>query len=287
MTNVPKLITQLSVMLICSSAPLFATVVFDLNDVVLDGGIGENTFITRNSASDGGLVYNGGTPSLTYSLNAANGYSYFSSNFDAQSLSNVGDGIEVSYSFTPTGAGTFKNQENAFRVGFYDSKGTLVTSDSTSSGQSAFNDDKGYMALYSPRMATQPSDEFYQRTGSNNNLWTSSTRTAVSGSPDLTSPSTGAVTGLFRVELISPTSIQLTSQINGSASQSIVDLSGLETSFDMVSFFAMSGGGSQSLTFDEMTVTVIPEPSSLVLIMGAAGLFLISGVRRRSLKSRK
>ncbi len=290
MNFVPKMIIRIIALFICSSIPLFAAVVFDLNDVVLDGNSGENTYITKNGA--GSLVYDGGgTPSLTYTLTTSGSYSYFSSYFDSQTLSTVGEGIEISYSFTPNSTSTFKTQVNAFRVGFYNSNGSPVSDDSNENYQVEFNNDTGYMALYSPN-ATPSGDYFYQRTGTNNILWSSSSRTAVSGSPLLDSPGTGlSVTGLLRVELISSTSIRLTSQINGNSSQSVVhsvvDSDDLDTSFDMLSFFAMPNGNGQSLTFDEMTVTTIPEPSSIVLMMGAAGLFLISGVRlRRSMRRR-
>ncbi|MDF3129105.1 PEP-CTERM sorting domain-containing protein [Kiritimatiellaeota bacterium B1221] len=257
--------------------PCFAAVLFDLNDVALDGTAGENTYITRNSATTGGLTYNSGTPSLTYNLNAANSYSYFVSYFDAQTLS-VGDAIELSYSFTPSSTSSFRDTAGAFRVGLYNSKTDQASEDSNDTGLSEYNDDRGYMGVYSPRGT---SDTFFQRTGNNNLLWSSSTRTAVTGSPTLDTPGTDAVTGLLRLTLQTPTSLLLESQLNGSTVQSVLDTSGLETTFDALSFFAMSGSNtSNSLTFTEMTVTLIPEPSSLLLVTMAGLIFMIA--RKRS-----
>ncbi|MEX2606085.1 MAG: PEP-CTERM sorting domain-containing protein [Kiritimatiellia bacterium] len=256
-------------------------VVFDLNDVVLDGSAGENTYIARNSTSAGGLSYDGGTPSLTYNLNGTNSYSYFVSYFDAQTLA-VGDSLELSYAFTPTSTNTFRNVNETFRVGLYDSKGTQVDSDTDGTGLAGYNDDRGYMGLYSPNATpSSTTDKFFQRTGSNNLLWSSGTRTVVSGSPTLESPGTGSVTGLFRITLQSATELLLESQINGNTFQSVLDTAGLETTFDSLSFFVISGADDQSLTFSDMTVTVIPEPSSLILVTVAGLFYLLVGFTRR------
>ncbi|MDA3874420.1 MAG: PEP-CTERM sorting domain-containing protein [Kiritimatiellae bacterium] len=256
------------------------TVIFDLNDIVLDGNAGENTYITRNSGSVGGLTYDGGSPSLTYNLNASNNYSYFVSYFDSQTLA-VGDSLEISYAFTPTGTSSFRNSDGALRVGLYNSNSTRVDSDTDGIGLTGYNDDRGYLGVYAPNTTPVANDTFYQRTSSNNLLWSSSTRTVVSGAPTLDSPGTGSVTGLFRLTLQSPTSLLLESQINGNTVQSVVDTAGLETTFDSLSFFAMSGGNGQSLTFSDISITQVPEPSSFFLMSLAGAIYLVVGFTRR------
>jgi hypothetical protein len=274
-----KSLTSISLVLL-SAAHGFSAVLYDLNDTVLAGDTGANTFFVANSAgSPAGLSYSGSGPTLTDTLSGSGSYTYFVAYTDSATLTNIGDSITLSYSLTPSSATAFNSGGGAFRVGLFNSNGTKLTANVAGDGASELNNDTGYSAYYQPG-SSATGNTFRQRTGTNNNLWQSGANPAVSGSPDLASPGTGTITGTFTLTLVA-TGVQITSVLNGGAAQSVIDTSGLVTTFDSFSIFANSGSANPTLTFSDLTVTFtpIPEPSSLVLL-GASGAALL-GIRRR------
>jgi hypothetical protein len=275
-----KTLTSISLVLL-SAAHGFSAVLYDLNDTVLAGDTGANTFFVANGQlSPAGLSYSGLGPTLTDTLAAGTTYTYFVANTDSATLTNLGDTITLSFELTPSSASAFNNNSGTFRVGLFNSNGTQLSSNVSGNGDTALNNDTGYVATYNPR-ASGTGNVFRQRSSGNDNLWDSGRYTTVSGSPDLNSPGTGTISGTFTLTLVE-TGVEITSIINGGAPQSVIDTSGLVTTFDSFSIFAIAGATNPTLTFSTLSVTFtpIPEPSSAVLL-GVSGAALL-GFRRRA-----
>lgn len=257
-----------------------AAVLYNLPNTVLDGGTSPNTFFVANSQiAPAGLTYSAGGPTLSYREGTANNFTYFVGNFGAFSLDDVGDSITLSYTFSPSTASAFRDAAGTFRVGLFNSNGSQISANASGAGVAALNNDSGYVATYNPRSSSTTGNTLRQRSGGNDNLWVSSQFTTISSSPELTSPGTGNLTGTFTLSLVA-SGIEITSVVNGASAQSVIDTSGLVTSFDSFSIFALSGAANPTLTFSDLTVSAIPEPSIAILLAGAAMVFVC--FRRRA-----
>lgn len=259
--------------------PAQSAVLYDLDDTVLDGGAGENTFIVTNSGTGTtGLVLNSGPTTLIETIGSPGSFTYIVGYFGSASLVAIGDSITLSYTITPSSAGAFNAADSAFRVGLFNSNGTQLTGNSNTGGSAALNNDTGYGGRYRPNGIPGSGNTVVQRSTGNDVLWASGNLTTVTGSPTLVSPGTATFNGSLTLTLVT-TGVQITSVVNGGAAQMVIDTSGLITSFDSFSVFAQPGSSSPTLTFSELTVSTVPEPSA-VLLLGMAGLGLILGRKR-------
>ncbi len=256
-----------------------AAVLFELADGVRAPDTGANTFVVTNGGGSVTLTYSD-TPSLTL-VPKSNDYNYFVINFPEVSLENVGDKVSVSFAYTPSSASVFRaDTGGALRIGLYDAVGTVVSQDSPTAGLDALNNDRGYVAQYGPNATNSPDSIFRQRTGNNNNLFSSGTYQTVTDSPTLDSPGTGSASGVFSIELTNE-GIRLTSIINDGTAQTVTDTSGLTTTFSELGVFFHVSSGDHSIEFTDLTVSFVPEPAALSMVGLGAGLLTLR--RRRAM----
>lgn len=262
-----------------AAVPLQGAVVYDLGSTVLDGSAGENTFFVSNSqASPSGLAYNSGTPSLTWTEGASSSFTYLVGYFNSSTLINTGDSISLSFAIAPSSVSAFSSADLSLRLGLFNSGGSKLTANVASAGAASLSAYTGYMGAYRPNGTTSAADSFYQRTGTNTNLMATGAYSLVSGSPTLVSPGTGNITGTLTFTLV-PTGLEIRSVINGGAAQSVIDTSGLVSTFDSFSFFATSGNTNATFTFTDLSVSTVPEPSTYALLAG--GLCILACLRKR------
>lgn len=277
----------LSATLLLAIAPASqAGVVYRLNDTVLAGGTGANTFMVQNSQVGSGLSYvGGGSPSLTYTEGAATQFTYFLGYFSAKTLTNLNDSITLSYTLTaPAGAFRTQTDSAAFRFGLLNSGGSQISANIATSGTATFNNYTGYGAFYDPNAATGPSnDGFKQRTASNSTLMSVSGFTAISGAPNTVwTGSTTSITGSYTLTRVA-TGLQITSVINGGTPQTVTDTSGINYTFDTFSFGTVSGtANNPALVFSDLTISVVPEPSAVALAALGLGAILFRVKYRRT-----
>lgn len=296
MKNPIILRTALMTFLVASAPLRAATTLYNLSGLVLDGSGGENTYVSATGTGSG-LNYNAGTPSLTWTLSNSNSnYSQLIGKFAATSLANVGDSITLSYSFTASVSTAFNNTDGAFRVGLFNSNGSVVTGN-TAGTDGNVNSDLGYAAFYRPNTGTNAaSNTFGQRTGTSAVLMSTSaiiTTTTPFGTTAPTLSSFGITTGnltgtgSFTLTLLTGGSVRLTSVVNSGGGQTRDDtVSAFVTTFDEFGFFATSGStANPALTFTDLSVVyaAVPEPSTYALFVGAGGLAFVAWRRRGGL----
>lgn len=269
----------LAALLAVSSAP--AATLYSLGGTVLDGSPGENTYIARGNTGTSGLSYNGGAPSLTWTGGTvANPTSYVVGYFSSFNLVNLGDSITLSYSIAAGSASAFSTGDQSFRVGLFNSGGSLISANIAGTGDAALNSYGGYDATYRPNGTSTGSDRFYQRTVASNNLMTSAAFTAAGTGITLDSPGTGSFTGSLKLELVA-TGLQITSVINGGPAQSVIDTTGIVTGFDAFSFQSTVGVANPTFTFSDLTVSAVPEPSTYALLLCGAGVLALLRTRSK------
>lgn len=262
------------------AAPLSAaTVVYDLGSAVLDGGAGANTFArgaTSLSLSDGNLNFQLGANS------------YLVGYFDAVTLGNVGDKLNLSFTYTAP-ADAFATADQAFRVGLFDSKGTQITQNGGTSNN-AFNDERGAGVMLRARAGTLGStNAFYERKsdGNGTTLWSTALYTAVSGTPTLGQVVTGGTTITYGIERLAEGALLYTvsyTGTSGSISESIISTAPATYTFDTLSLFANPvSATTPTLSFSDLTVTSspIPEPASAAALLGLGALGMVAVRRRR------
>lgn len=264
-----------AVILAWSSA--HAATLYDLNDTVLSGGTGANTFFVSNSTTGTGLSYNEAAPSLTWTT--ASSYTYMVGYFDSTTLMNVNDSITLSYTITPSSGTAFPSgTDSNFRLGLYNSgTNTKISTNLSGTGSTTFNSYTGYQAYYRANGTPTTSDTLQQRAGGTNNILTSN-GTTIAGSPTLATPGTGVITGSFTLTLTAVGQLTVTSVLNGASAQTVTDISGIDTKFDTFGIFAYGTGSNPTLTFSNLTVSTVPEPS--VVLLGIGGVMLLA-LRKR------
>lgn len=195
--------------------------------------------------------------------------------FDAVTLAEVGDYIELKFDYKYPGAGDF-------RRGFGFNLGNSNGTGASGSSLGVFTDDTGFGANFNPGTPDSTSDgQLYELTGGGtNNL----------GGVNTVDPGDTVHEVTLRITRIDDggtPAVQLdyTTDIIASGSDSAIDNTPATFSFDRV-IFSLSGSGNQGPYFlDDVLITTnveapaIPEPASAALI--AVGSSLLLGRRRR------
>lgn len=228
-----------------------------------------------SSVSNGGLVTtSGSTLMLTTAFTGPSGYT-------------LADGETIRLTFNVTtsfGTNPSNAVANSFRFGIFDSKGSQINADTTggNGSTSLANAWDGYSIwtpYASPSSAT--SVVLYERTGEDSILYTSTAgvNTSIGSVPytngNLVNSTT--YTGSFAITRVGDT-LSIVSSL-GDTSLSATDQTPSTFTFDSITFFAggTALGSNGSFTLDNVTVEVIPEPSSLLI----AALMPIAFLRRR------
>ena len=261
-----------------------AEVLFDLSTVKLSGTTGANTFTFQSKAADSiGLV--SGSNSLVWTGASSNSYSYIVSHFDSQTLA-VGQTLQLDYSFTISNANFFRNDVTMpLRLGLFNSAGNLITASSTASYSPNATQYKGYGAGYNvvdnPPTGGNP-DTFYVRSGSNNsNLLALATNgngyKSMPAAPNLDTANGTSINGSFALTMTDD-GLLISSIVNGRTAQTYLIETGYYSTFDTFSILAASGGNPSTLTFSNLTLSLIPEPSTFALL--GIGALVVIGCRR-------
>lgn len=293
------------------SEPLRATVIVDDNfadgDRAKTGALDTNWWTSSSSAADEisvgslGLV-TGGSGRGLHTI------------FPTQTLSNQGDTIKVTYTFT-TPATVGDNRSTAFRVGLFDDLGRAGLNDDVSASSGSPNELYGWGALASgPGTETLPgymfdmdvnltdaSDDLNFRKHVFNTLTGTGRLMSTTTNFDNISPSgpdedyaflpNTEYTGMFSIRRSSATEVTLTGMLTtptGTISYSNTDAFD-SVEFDFLGFHVNSStfGSSNSagepdngIDFSNIKIEfLVPEPSTLALWMGA--FVMIPSLRRR------
>ncbi len=185
-------------------------------------------------------------------------------------------GQTLTFSFQVSTSNASVQQGNSLRFGIFNSGGTTsrISTDLTVSNDTAFNNDVGYAGFHSFQ---GPNIEELRRrnSGSSNTFWTNSAYSALAtGSASTGNNSNDTFyTASIVLDYTAADSMTVSSSF-GSVTRTNTVTSPI-TTFDAVSVFA--DGNNGALTIDNVLVTVVPEPSSILL--GAIGSLCL--LRRR------
>lgn len=206
--------------------------------------------------------------------------SYMVGYFDAVTLDQVGKKIELSITYTSP-ANAFAGVHQALRVGFFDSDGSRVSGNGATTN-AAFYEYKGGAATFRVTNTGFSTDNsMYVRTGENNNLWSSGAYTKIDDAATLAPVNTTGTSMLFSIERLPDDQLRY-SVSYGANSYTIVETTPETFTFDTFSVFGNPGTEGGSLEFSELSISVIPEPSTFALIAGGLllGFVLVRRVRR-------
>ncbi|MEX2607509.1 MAG: PEP-CTERM sorting domain-containing protein, partial [Kiritimatiellia bacterium] len=199
----------------------------------------------------------------------------------------IGETLTLNFDITFYIGALGKSGDDGFRFGIYDSNSDRVTADNTNANGSAagFNDDRGYSVW--ANLNESGNLELFEKT-SDNNLNVSSSANTQRATGTNTNMGTGGLlstAGSFSIERTA-SGLNISSSIGG-GSVSYSHLSPGTTEFDTIYFF---GAGTQftensndddgSFTLDNVSVSVIPEPSTFILV-GLALLGLVAFGHRK------
>jgi len=203
----------------------------------------------------------------------------------------VGETLNLSFTVALTGTGDFSGSESAFRFGLFNSGGSRVTTDFVSTintpgieSGTTFTGWRGYSAE-TPANNALNGQEFRVRernvTNPGPGLFSGGNYNTVVGASQATENIFAANTpynALLSLER-TLTGIRINSTIGTSSTIQVTDEVSPFVAFDTVAFFAVEGL-SYDLTFDDVKVELIPEPSGAVLAVLSIGMFLFR--RRRA-----
>lgn len=192
------------------------------------------------------------------------------SSFSTQSLE-VGESLSLKFVLrSSTGAATV----DVLRVGLFDLSST--TSDSNSSlTDTAFNSAAGYFFTAAPGGTGASAIKIFERTSPNDELLTASGQTNLGNSP---SPGPGVGSGLNRDVEFTLTRTELGMTLTAVFERNTADTfttftafdnAEISTTFDTFAIGFYPGGTGATYTIDNLEVSVVPEPSSALLTLGA------------------
>lgn len=230
---------------------------------------GDNTSVTLTNTEDGFTTGTG-----------------FFATFDSYALGStlgVGETIRVSFDLDIDGTGSYSN--NAFRVGLYNHNGSAAT------------DAEGWLGYMVHAAADSGSQgDFMSRNIDNSQPYASGSGLDALDKITAVDPTGALGDGSYAVQmdltLVSATEVDMAVSIIGQdntyewVSQLVSPdafVAG-QTTFDRLGFQLTGAGGAvtNSLTLSNVTVSVVPEPSSVVLALGALGGLALVVQRKRS-----
>ena len=298
-----KSASTMALLLAITASPLSADVVFD------------DSFADGDRAATGATDTNWWTSSSSSGIKAASGAlglvtgtsgRGIHTTFATQTLTNVGDMLTASYTFTTPN--TIGATSSSFRVGMFDTLGRNLDQDISASSSSpnalyglAGTADglPGYMLDMDVNTGASADLNFREHnigaaTGRLMATTGSGSFSSFSSGPDegYTFASDTTYTGTYTIKLISPTELELTGTLGG-VSYSVVDDSFTSSSFGFLGFHVNSntfgssnsqGAPDNGIDFSNINVVFtpapVPEPSSAIILMG--GLVSLGLMRRRN-----
>ncbi len=202
----------------------------------------------------------------------------------------IGSSITLTFSVTDTITPGAASARQGLRFGLFNSNGVTpgsnyLTGDTTTLTNSAFTHYTGYAGFYSLQSALDPSGiAISQRDGVSPVLTNSlfggtsySTLGSLSGSAATSTGTTYAVS--LTLQYVSATEMDITLIANGNTVTRTT--SSIISTFDSIGLF--SSGSNGDITFDNITVTVVPEPSTVaLLILSLVGAIVLCREKRRN-----
>lgn len=211
---------------------------------------------------------------LLVGTNNTSGTGFLSYFAQPQLTLSIGQSVQLSfdYQFAATNHG-----DGTFRVNLFNSGGVRTTNDNTGFNNAVFNGWTGYG--FAGQFGTNGALRYrvVERSIAANNLL-SGAAYSIGNSAVQTNGSQVATwyTATLTLDYLSASSMRYTANLAGQT-LSATDTVSLVTSFDAVS---ISGGANGWMAVDNVTVTVVPEPSVALLL--TSGLLAFGLLRRRS-----
>lgn len=267
----------------CTCAIAQAESLFTLSDVVTSGA-GQNTFAAASGAGGFGGNFDGTTADNLVFTNggssAGNGDYFVIKLADYARLQTPGNTLTLSFSLSAANIRNFSASSLPFRFGLFDT-------DATDGGTDAkFKDATGYSIFTGRKNSTSSSGIFRRYTGAQGNLWDSNVVARISD-PDgtdafnisFTNPV--EITGELSIELTTDGHLKITSVIGDSRTSVLTSAN--VTQFNAISFFTTRGGTTNTLTFNDLSLTFaqVPEPGSAALLLPVLALPVAALLRRR------
>lgn len=205
------------------------------------------------------------------------------STFETASLS-VGQTITLSFDFTSTGVAS----ASGIRFGLYNGGGTNLTGNMVGSPPafgSVFHNDVGF-SVFAPHQQTGAIQLHHRKANSETNANLLGGATAINESIVGASATLGAATNTTSVYTASLSLTRTGDGYDYSVSYAGTSFGGTTTltptfSFDTIGILALNNA-EQAFTIDNVTVTVIPEPSAFAALAGLGVLGAATARRRRS-----
>lgn len=240
-----------------------------------------------------------GTPAqgggVEFVTNVGSGLQSILTYFEPASLSNIGDSLSVSLTFSAQ-FDTMSNSEYPLSFGFFDSGGTQIAANNLGANggtPSAFDAYHGYRVAMNTFSRNQSPIRLQARSGTGPALpsgiaYESLGNGGTSGKATLEADTLYNMT--YTITRKDANTLDVTFSFTGgnapagyNGSWSVASTSnGFTTSFDTFAVMLQSAGTFDTLTFHNVSITTpdaIPEPST-VAVMGMGGLMLMAGLRR-------
>lgn len=260
-----------------------AGVIFDIGDVVRPGGPETaNTVIFGTGLSGTNYPASMSVTESSVEFSVKNGF--FVVYFTPKTLA-IGETIQLNYNITFTNA---DSAANAFRIGLFNSaSGTIFTSDQSATTSTGLYPYQGYFETQ--RVTLTNAGSAYQRSATTSQASLFSVTNAQNiGSPASLGASNGvSYSAMFSLTRTGASSMRLDSQFGNQTLQSFEDTDAITDTFNAFAF--QIGNASTSpvipttMTFTELSVSVVPEPSAAGLLLSCfvAG-FVFFGRNRKT-----
>ena len=276
-----------------------AEVLFDLSTVKLSGTTGANTFVLTDNGANLSIMTGANEGNLRWNTNTKQDYSLLVIHFDKQTLT-AGQSLQLDYTIGASNANNFQTGNQTMRIGMFDAKGSLVTSNTVKQPNDLTSTWRGYAATYSPRSSDASSENsFYTRYQDKANPLMATTSFTSTGTRNvygweyadptknvmLNYPGTGQggnlIIGSFIITMGEDNVVTLSSIIGTNVLQSytISDGGTNYASFDTLVFqFSTTALANEYFRFSNLTLSLIPEPSTFALL--GVGALLVVGCSR-------
>lgn len=253
-----------------------AGVIFDIGDVVRPGGPETaNTVIFGTSNTNPSSMTVDPGSSVAFSGDSG----LFATYFASQTL-DIGETLQLSYT------ATFANADasaRGFRIGMFNTgTGTVYSTDQTTTGN--FAGYEGYAQTQRITSTTSSSSEAFQRSSPQLQLLTATDGQSLGTPTGLNATNGTSYNGMFSLTRTNATTIRMDSQFGDESLLSFSDSDTAIFSFNTFAFqLSTNLTGVVTMTFTELTVSVVPEPTAAGLLL--SGLALAFGFFGRNRKS--